>query len=247
MDLNKLVKTFNNKGFVKIDNFFTKKELNILIDFVNKNLKKNNQKTFFLTSKTNNEIFEFFKKNLFIEKKLKKFIFDLGDKLKVNNYNQKNIYSVLRVIKKKRIDDESFNFHFDAHLMTILVPIIIPNRKRSNNGHLLLSPNLRKINSSIFLNVFQKIYYQIILKKIFSKSFLQKYLKFKKIILKPQSIFLFNGFRSLHGNLDIDKRDTRATMLLHYNDLFPNSNLVKINRILRIKKEKKRILNNLND
>lgn len=247
MDLNKIVKFFNYKGFVKIDNFFTKKELNTLTNFVYRQLEKNNQKTFFLTSKTNNEIFKFFKKNSSIEKKIKKFIYDLGDKIITNNHNYKNIYSVLRVIKNKRIDNESFNFHFDAHLITVLVPIIIPKRKKSNNGHLLLSPNLRKNNLSILLNIFQKIYYQIILKKIFSRKFIQKFLKFKKIILKPSSIFLFNGYRSLHGNLDIDKRDIRATMLFHYYDLFPNSNLVKINRFLRIKKEKKIIKNNFND
>jgi hypothetical protein len=163
-------------------------------------------------------------------------------------YSKKDeIYSVLRVIKNKRIQKESFQFHFDAHLITILVPIIIPKRKKSNNGHLLLSPNLRKIHRFIIINILQKIYYQIILKKIFPTKFLQKWLKFKKVVLKPRSIFLFNGYRSLHGNLDIDQRDTRATMLFHFYDLFPNSKLVKINRVLRIKKENNRISQNLND
>ena len=37
---------------------------------------------------------------------------------------------------------ESGNFHFDAHLFTILVPIFIPERENSQNGDLVIYPNL---------------------------------------------------------------------------------------------------------
>ena len=240
------VKAFEKFGHCEIKFFFTSKELKSLKLFVKKNLKENNDKTFFLSSRSNKKLSNFFLKNKSIHLKLTKFIKNLCINLKIQ-YNKKNeIYKVLRVIKNKRIQNESLQFHFDAHLITILIPIIIPKRKKSNNGHLLLSPNLRKNYNSIIINIFQKIFYQSILKKIFPLTFLFKWLKFKKIVLKPGSIFLFNGFRSLHGNLDIDKRDTRATMLFHYHDLFPNSKL-RFNRSLRIKNENKRILENLND
>lgn len=247
MEFKNKVRKFKKFGYCEIKTFLTQKELKILQSFVEKNLKENNDKTFFLSSRSNTKISKFFHENKSISLKLKKFIYKLCNNLKINYSKKDEIYSVLRVIKNKRIQKESFQFHFDAHLITILIPIIIPKRKKSNNGHLLLSPNLRKIHTSVSVNIIQKIYYQIVLKKIFPSKFLQKWLKFKKIVLKPRSLFIFNGYRSLHGNLDIDHRDTRATMLFHYYDLFPDSRLVKINRIFRIKKENKRILQNLND
>jgi hypothetical protein len=247
MEYRDKVKKFQKFGHCEIKSFLTSKELKTLRFFVQQNLKENNDKTFFLSSRSNKKILNFFTKNKSIHLKLKKLIYNFCKNLEIQYSKKDEIYSVLRVIKNKRIHKESFQFHFDAHLITILVPIIIPKRKKSNNGHLLLSPNLRKIHKLIIINILQKIYYQIILKKIFPTKFLQKWLKFRKIVLKPRSILLFNGYRSLHGNLDIDQRDTRATFLFHYYDLFPNSKLVKVNRFLRIKKENKIISQNLND
>ena len=53
----------------------------------------------------------------------------------------------------------------------------------------------------------------------------QKKINLEKIILKPKSIFIFNGFTNLHGNLEIFEEDTRATLLIHAYDLFKNSKL----------------------
>ena len=243
MDYKKLINKFLNKGYFERENFFTNKELIQLRKFVDKNLNKNKSKTFFLTSKSNNDIRDFFKNNEIIYKKIKLIIRNISNKLNIKD--NENIYSVLRVIKCQRIKNESFRYHFDAHLLTILIPIYIPKRKNSNNGHLLISPNLRKISNSILINILQKIYYQKFLSKILNGSKLIKILKLQKIILKPKSIFVFNGFRSLHGNLDIHKDDLRATMLIHYHDIFKNSKLITFNRNLRILRENKRIKNNL--
>ena len=243
MDYKKLVNKFLNKGYFERENFFTNKELIQLRKFVDKNLNHNKSKTFFLTSKSNNDIRDFFKNNEDIYKKIKLIIRNVSNKLNIKD--NENIYSVLRVIKSQRIKNESFQYHFDAHLLTILIPIYIPKRKNSNNGHLLISPNLRKISNSILINILQKIYYQKFLSKILNGSKLIKILKLQKIILKPKSIFVFNGFRSLHGNLEIHKDDLRATMLIHYHDIFKNSKLITFNRNLRILRENKRIKNNL--
>ena len=241
MDYKKLVNKFLNKGYFERENFFTNKELIQLRKFVDKNLNHNKSKTFFLTSKSNNDIRDFFKN--IQTKNIKLIIRNVSNKLNIKD--NENIYSVLRVIKSQRIKNESFQYHFDAHLLTILIPIYIPKRKNSNNGHLLISPNLRKISNSILINILQKIYYQKFLSKILNGSKLMKILKLQKIILKPKSIFVFNGFRSLHGNLDIHKDDLRATMLIHYHDIFKNSKLITFNRNLRILRENKRIKNNL--
>ena len=66
MDYKKLINKFLNKGYFERENFFTNKELIQLRKFVDKNLNKNKSKTFFLTSKSNNDIRDFFSSKLFV-------------------------------------------------------------------------------------------------------------------------------------------------------------------------------------
>lgn len=247
MQIEKKYLDFKLNGYCEIKNLINKKELQILKKFVIKNLNKNNEKTFFLSSKSNNILPKFFKKNYFIENKIKNLILNFAKNLKIKNYKNKNFYMVLRVIKNERIKKESFQFHFDAYLITLLIPIFIPNRKNSNNGHLFIGPNMRKLTNYIIYYIFQKIYYQKILPIIIVHNNLINFFKLNKVILKPRSAFLFNGFRSLHGNADIDTRDTRATLLVHFSDIFEDSNLVKLNRQIRIWKENIRVKKNIND
>ena len=86
--------------------------------------------------------------------------------------------------------------------------------------------------------------YQVILKPFLKIDKFRKFLKFKKIILKVGNIYLFNGYRSLHGNLNIERGNLRATLLVHYNDKFKNSKLVNFNRSLRQYRENKIIDHN---
>lgn len=237
-------KEFNDKGLVHLQNIMSDHEIKLLKEFTFQNLKINNDKSFFLTSKSNDSIKNFYNDNPTIYNKIREIILELSRKLNLKDYNTREIYSVLRVLKNERIKKESYNFHFDAHIITLLVPIIIPNRENSDNGHLLISPNLRNKTNSIFKNIFQKFFYQSFLKMFKRSKILSKILKLNKIILKPGSLLLFNGFRSLHGNLEINKSDTRATLLIHFYDQFQNSKLVKLNREMRIKKEKQIIKEN---
>lgn len=247
MQKNELAKRFEEHGLVHLENVLSPEQIDILKKFTLDNLKENHNKSFFLTSKSNHKISDFFKQNEEILKKINSIIYDLSKELKLKNFQDKKIYSVLRVLHNKRIKKESYNFHFDAHVITLLVPIIIPNRENSDNGHLLISPNLRKTTNSILKNVIEKLFYQFILKSFNRKKFALKFLKLKKIILKPGSLLIFNGFRSLHGNLEIDEKDTRATLLIHFYDQFHNSKLVQMNRDIRIKKEKLIIKRNSQD
>ena len=58
----------------------------------------------------------------------------------------------------------------------------------------------------------------------------------------PGNIYIFNGFRTLHANLNINPEDVRATCLVHFYDIFSESKLVKLNRQIRQKKEIKNFL-----
>lgn len=93
---------------------------------------------------------------------------------------------------------------------------------------------LEKKTKSLLINIIQKKFFQ----NRFSKKVL-RYLSYKNLIKKKiikfnkRDIYIFNGFRSLHGNQPVLEGHTRATLLLHFYDNFHNSKLVKLNRNYR--------------
>lgn len=232
-------KQINEDGYLELKNFIEEEEIDILQKFVDQKLRENQNQYFFLTSEgpektlLNNDIF--FKK---IENLLKDITKSFGFKIR----EDENLYKVLRVVTGEKSKKVSLDYHFDAHLLTLLIPIYIPQRDNSDNGNLIICKNLRKLTSNLLINIIQKLFYQ---SKFFKKFFADNGLiKSKVLNLKPRNVYLFNGFRTLHTNLNIDPRDIRATILVHYYDVFRDSYLVKKNREIRIKKETQNIERN---
>ena len=241
LNILEIKRNIDEKGFHTINNFLNNEEIELLRSYVDEKLKKNNYQYFFLTSETTqNEILnnsEFFSK---FENILKKIVTEFN----FSNRENENLYKVLRVVTGEKSKKVSLDFHFDAHLLTLLIPIYIPERDNSDNGNLLIIKNLRKITNNIFKNVLQKLFYQ---SNLYKKFFINKKLSLTETLyLKPGNAYIFNGFRTLHANMNINPKDIRATILVHYYDIFKDSFLVKTNRIMRIKKEQKNIKSNYN-
>lgn len=239
MDINKLKSEIDEKGYTELKSFITRGELNILKKLVNKKLIENNNQYFFISTKnSNNKILNnknFLKKNEILLKKLTN-IYNFGIR------KNEDLYKVLRVVTGRKSKKVSLDYHFDAHLLTLLVPICIPNTKGSNNGHLIIFKNFRSLTKNIFKNIFQKLFYQ---SKFFKNIFINSgIVKGKQLKLKPGNAYIFNGFRTLHTNLNINPKDIRATLLVHYYDIFRDSFLIKKNRENRNKKEIQNIKNN---
>ena len=241
MNTSECIKKLNQEGHYCFENLLNDTELNTLTKLVESKLKENNNKYFFLADNKLNETFinnkEFLSKfeNLFRE---------LSINLKINDFEKQNIYKVLRVVTGKKNEKESYRYHFDAHLFTLLIPIIIPSRKDSNNGDLIIFPNIRKVGKSLILNILQKLIFQNRITKLLLKNnciFKNKSMLLK---LKPGNVYIFYGYRTLHGNQTINPNDVRATILLHFYDIFKNSKLVKFNRKLRLRNEGKIIKEN---
>ncbi len=153
-----------------------------------------------------------------------------------------DIYKVLRVVAGAKQKEQANLFHFDAHLITILIPIIIPDNANNKNGDLVILPNIRRVHKYLILNIIQKIFFQNkIVRKILSKFSLKNFLDYKILKLKVGNIYAFNGFTTLHGNMEIDEGSVRATLLVHAYDIFKNSSIIKNNRKRSIMKEVKNI------
>ena len=245
IDFKKKHEIFTEDGFVEIKNFLDENNLNYLKKIVNDNLLKNNFNSFFLTGTNLDEavgkIENFNAKILNVFNKFSEL-----DKL--SNYSNRKMYKVLRVISKSKMYSNSYDFHFDAHYYTMLVPIFIPEGiDEDTNGHLMLFPNIRKNTNNLMKNFFQKLFYQNkIIKNLLKLLVSKKKIKYTKLIIKPGNIYLFNGFRSLHANENVDKSLLRATLIVHFHDCFASSKIIQWNREYRKYIEKKNIEKNSN-
>lgn len=227
------------KGYIELKNFIKKKQLLILRKFVIQKLKENNNQYFFLTSESKEKTI-LHKSSLFnkTEDLLKKITLQFGKKIN----KKEKLYKVLRVVTGKKSKKVSLDYHFDAHLLTLLIPLYIPKRRGSDNGNLVIFKNLRKLTNNIYKNIVQKLFYQSYFFKIFFIN--TGLIKGEILNLVPGNVYIFNGFRTLHTNLQINPIDIRATILVHYHDIFINSYLVKKNREIRIRNEIENIKKN---
>jgi hypothetical protein len=126
------------------------------------------------------------------------------------------IYSVLRVLAGPEREATSFKFHYDAAVVTMLVPLFIPTEGAGRSGDLILFPNRRPFRHSVTLNMFEKVITQ---NRLYRKRILREFNRAPEqysVQLKPGNAYLFWGYRTFHGNGPCAPNTVRATLLLHY-------------------------------
>ena len=234
------IESIKKRGFFESADVLSENDLILLKNFVNDQIYKLPNKNFrlyedsFVNSIISDKKFNF---------KIEKLISDIVKNNFNKYYNDKpNIYKVLRVVSGKNQKKQANLYHFDAHLVTLLIPILIPSNSNMKNGDLVLFPNLRRVHKRLILNILQKVFYQnVITRNLLKLNFVKKLLNHKVLKITPGKIYAFNGFSSLHGNLEIDPNSIRATLLIHAYDVFEDSNIVNMNRKIAIKKEIKNV------
>ena len=126
------------------------------------------------------------------------------------------IYSVLRVLAGPEREATSFKFHYDAAVVTMLVPLFIPTEGAGRSGELVLFPNRRPFRRSVMLNIFEKVITQ---NRFYRNRILREFNRAPEkysVQLKPGNVYLFWGYRTFHGNGPCAPNTVRATLLLHY-------------------------------
>ncbi|EXF47184.1 hypothetical protein BAY1663_00447 [Pseudomonas sp. BAY1663] len=138
------------------------------------------------------------------------------------------IYLVMRCLQGQTGRRESNCYHFDASLVTALVPVEIP-QEGERRGDLLLFPNLRRIRSYVLFNVLEKTLLQNRLSRmLITRAIRLGLLKPQRLQLVPGNLYLFWGYRSLHANEPCDPAYLRATAIFHYGDPHAGSLLTRM-------------------
>lgn len=150
------------------------------------------------------------------------------------------LYNVLRVIAGSHSARRAYELHYDATVITALLPVYIPDGAPDKAGDLVAVPNLRRFRRSAALNVAEKAIVQNrLLRPLVKRRYIDPARHVVK--LKPGNLYFFWGYRTLHGNLPCEAGATRATLLFHYGDPHAGDRLT--GGILRLRKgrEKRRL------
>ncbi len=148
------------------------------------------------------------------------------------------ILKVLRCVQGTSGRRESNCFHYDASLVTALLPIEIP-QDGVDRGDLLLFPNGRRIRSNVLINVLEKALLQNALsRKLISAAIRHKFLRPQKLQLVPGNLYLFWGYRTLHANEPCDPDHRRATAIFHFGD--PHAGSLATRLILKLNQRRAR-------
>jgi len=158
----------------------------------------------------------------------RRFLLDLSNRGTNKDNSDFELLNVLRVVPGDNATGQALNFHFDAEVVTALVPIDIPDGPPQKAGHLVAIPNLRKIRKYVIFNVLEKAVFQNALARKLVSVFALRNNKQKYIYkLVPGNIYFFWGYRTLHANLPLDPEKLRSTMLFHFGNPHNGSPIVR--------------------
>jgi hypothetical protein len=133
--------------------------------------------------------------------------------------------------------DKPLWFHYDGTVITVVVPIVIPNAPPGMSGELLISPNRRPYRRFAIANIVEKFISQ---NDFYRKRFVRKLGHDGKVIpLVPGNAYLFWGYRTYHATLPCPPDTLRVTLVLHYGALHHG------NRLLSAAKSAHRRMRNL--
>ena len=152
------------------------------------------------------------------------------DYISTLNYNQNSIH-VSRVVEGG--SKEKYRTHFDSHILTLVVPILMPNDGPKLRGQLYLVPNLRKTPQNDVHNLITKLFaFRFRGEKNFTR--VKALPGFQMFDLQVGQAILFNGNRSLHGNIENLSKKKRITFIYHMTDPFPRGVGYWVRKIRRL-------------
>ncbi len=126
------------------------------------------------------------------------------------------IGSALRVIAGPRGEGDAFWFHYDASILTMVVPIFLPDAEPGSAGELVGLFNKRPFRRLVIANIIDKaigqsgFYRNYLLRRLDRPDYLHR------VAMEIGNAYLFWGYRSLHGNMPCESGALRATLLLHF-------------------------------
>lgn len=237
LEIEKTVRDLESNGVAVIRNFFSDEAMDVAQDYVKRQISKNGLRYFSLmnVNKLPDSPFENIIATSGLDHKLSNLVNAVFP-----SAGKDTIYNVLRILAGETGAGQSYRFHYDASIITALMPLYIPDGEPRASGDLIVFPNLRSIRNSVIFNVIEKIFLQNrCASLLFRREFFQRWLGGKRIKLKPRDLYLFWGYRTFHGNEPCATDQMRATALFHLGNPHRDSSATSF--ILKIRGLRNRI------
>ena len=237
MNYNNIIRELETKGYVEIDNFISNENIHNIKKFVD--LKKNefNTDNFSLAdNELNHKVFNEIKNS----QKFKELYENIlkSQNISINNKEVRDFHTVLGVRRgREKKSKKTIMYHFDAFLITINIPIKVPENTE-DDGKLIVWPNIRKIQKNMVTNFIIKLLFQNRFSRyLINLKIFQSTINIKKFSLNENKIYIFYGYRSLHGVDKLGNEKERTTLLYHifnpHKDAYLNKYILKRNTLKR--------------
>lgn len=225
-EIKNIVSDIKTKGIAEINDFFKPSTIDggvEYVDSVRKNLKKDAFS--FRYYDMDPCVFTELQKSTHLKDFLAKILAVSG----VETAKDDVIHHVIRCTHGETNRRDANKYHFDAYDLTLLMPVITPIDPDLDCGDLVVFLSRRQFSKNLPKNLlFKAIFQSKIIRNFATKDWFKKLFKGSMIKVKPGSAYLFYGFRTYHGNVEMDDSFIRATALFHYHDPLAKSKLIKL-------------------
>jgi hypothetical protein len=147
---------------------------------------------------------------------------------------RKEIECAIRILLGPDKPGNPLWFHYDRSVVTMVVPIVIPNVGSRVSGELILCPNRRPYRRFVLTNIIEKFVTQ---NDLYRRKFVNKLddeADARVIPLEPGNAYLFWGYRTYHATFPCAQDALRVTLVLHYGNVHAgNRMLVAAQRLRR--------------
>jgi len=139
-------------------------------------------------------------------------------------------YIVIRTVTEKGARAAQC-YHFDNYKTTSV--IVLKSVEGSENGDLLIRNNLRQ-EHGIALYMLTKIFWTNPISWYFLRIPFIREIFFERISLSSGDAIVFNGETTYHGNLPVNSKGVRRSILIHNDALYYNSLITRLFHRLNI-------------
>ena len=221
-------------GFAVVSNFLTHAALQTARDMVREHLARCRGESFFLMG--NSALAGSVLRAIGASDEMRSLLADVFVSGTGMPAPQQPIYQTVRVVAGETQREFAWRFHYDAYVVTALLPIIVP--EIPPYGSLVLYPRLRGIRSSVVLNFADKLMLQNKLAcRLAAHAATRRLLGAKTLTVEPGHLYLFWGYQSLHGNEPCAPNAVRASALFHFGDPHAGAALTRAIERRRQRKE----------
>ncbi|GAA2549628.1 hypothetical protein [Mycolicibacterium diernhoferi] len=123
--------------------------------------------------------------------------------------------------------------HYDASVLTVVLPVDVPDAAPGRSGELVLFPNHRPYRRWVLTNVLEKFIRQ-------SDGYRRRFQRRARwgvdtevVAMTPGNAYLFWGYRSYHATLPCAPGTRRVTVVLHYKDVHAGSRFLRFAKAVR--------------